>query len=474
MNSSDFHQRAATALGDPVLQTALGRLEAGFSAGRRDAVLRLENFEALRDRAVEICDHTLDNLDHYLEQFETALTARGGVVHWCADAQAARQVALSLLQQADVRRVVKSKSMIAEEIDLNPYLEAAGIEVVETDLGENIIQLAGEPPSHIIAPALHKTRAQVDDLFRAAHGSNRNDEEVRSARELVDEARRVTREKFLTADAGITGANFLIAETGSIVLVTNEGNADLGHCLPPLHIAITSIDKVIPGLDDAAVLLRLLARSATGQDISTYTSFVTGADNPDAFHLILLDNGRSEMLGGKFREMLRCVKCGACLNHCPVYAAVGGHAYGSVYPGPMGAVLMPLIAEKGGLAAHADLPQASSFCGRCEDVCPVRIPLPDLMRQWREDAFEQKITKPAERYLIAIWSWLAAHPRLYRLAVRSGLIAARLFGRLSGQTGQFGDLSILGKFGSGWTKGRDFPAPAKRSFMDQWHSKQND
>ncbi len=403
--SADFTANAKRALADADLQTALKRMRTGFIERRTEAALRLPEFDALRDAAVDIKNHTLAHLDVYLERYEARVVESGGTVHWCADAAQARDVILNLCRKAGARSVTKSKSMIAEEIALNEHLEAAGIEPVETDLGEYIIQLAKEPPSHIIAPAVHKTKDQVADLFVAHHAAlgftTRHDE----PRALVDEARQVLRQKYLDADVGITGANFLIAETGSSVTVTNEGNAELTQILPKTHIVIASIEKVVPTLEDATTILRVLARSATGQEFSAYTTFANGPrrpgdlDGPEAYHVVLLDNGRSAMLGTEFQDMLRCIRCGACLNHCPVYASIGGHAYGWVYSGPMGAVLTPMLI---GVEAAGHLPNASTFCGKCEEVCPMRIPLPRMMRHWREREFEARLSPPRWRVGLAL------------------------------------------------------------------------
>ena len=414
-----FKQNAHRALADPALQQALGFARAGFQQKRADAAARLPEFEALRDAAKAIKDHTLAHLDLYLEAFERRVVEQGGKVHWARDDAEARRVVLRLCREAGARSVTKSKSMIAEEIGLNEALEAAGIARVETDLGEYIVQLAGQTPSHILAPAIHMTKSQVSQLFAKHHGTPPLDE----PEALLGEARRVLRQRYFEADVGITGANFLVAETGSIVLVTNEGNAELTQGLPKTHIAIASIDKLVPTLDDACTLLRVLARSATGQEFSAYTTFLTGPkraadlDGPENLHVVLLDNGRSAMLGTELQDMLRCIRCGACMNHCPVYLATGGHAYGWVYPGPMGAVLTPSFI---GIEQGRHLPSASTFCGRCEQVCPMRIPLPRMMRYWREQHFAGPSSPPVQRYATRLWAFAATRPWLYGPASRAG------------------------------------------------------
>ena len=340
-----FNVRVERALADEQLQHALKRLGSGFVEKRARAVEKFPEFERLRDAATSIKNHVLANLADYLEKFESKVTESGGQVHWCVDAEAARNTVLRICREADARLVTKGKSMIAEEIGLNAHLTAHGIEPVETDLGEYIIQLAGETPSHIIAPAVHKSREQVSALFHSAHGT----EPRQAPEDLVREAKAVLRRKFLDADVGITGANMLVAETGSAVIVTNEGNGDLTQTLPRVHIVVASIEKIVPTLNDSATILRVLTRSATGQETTVYTTFATGPrrpddlDGPEAFHVVLLDNGRSALLGGEFHDILRCIRCGACLGHCPIYATIGGHAYGSVYSGPMGAVLTPAL-----------------------------------------------------------------------------------------------------------------------------------
>jgi len=462
--SHTFAAKAHQALHDTILQQALAKARGGFVDKRRAAIEALPEFAPLRAAGRAIKDHTLAQLDHYLLRFEREVQAAGGQVHWAETPGEACAAVLDICRQAGARMIAKGKSMVGEEIALNEALEAAGFEVVETDLGEYIIQLAHEPPSHIIAPAVHKTRRQIAELFEDRHRQPGLTRPLETVPQIVDEARRILRAKFLAADVGITGANFLIAETGSAVIVTNEGNGDLSATLPRVHIVLASIEKVVPTLEDASVLLRLLARSATGQEITSYTTFFTGPrraddpDGPDAFHVVLIDNGRSQMLGGAFHEMLRCIRCGACLNHCPVYGAVGGHAYGWVYPGPMGAVLTPLMV---GLPEGRDLPNASTLCGRCEAVCPMAIPLPKLLREHRRREFSQRLTPARARWALAAWAFLAKRPQLYRRAAR---LAAGLLGKLSRGHGRLRRLPLA----SAWTAARDLPAPQGETFMDQW------
>ncbi len=459
-----FRAEATRALEDPVLQQALASVRSGWPRARARAVARLPEFDALRDHARAIKDHVLERLDLYLETFETAVARTGGGVHWARDAAEARARILELCRARKARSVTKSKSMITEEIELNPYLEAHGIHPVETDLGEYIIQLAGQRPSHLVGPAVHMTREEITELFARHHHTPAKTE----AEELVAEARRILRQRYLEADIGITGANFLVAETGSVITVTNEGNAELTHGLPPCQIVVASIEKLVPTMEEAFVFLRLLARSATGQEFSTYTTVITGPkrpqdlDGPEELHIILLDNGRSEMAGSELREMLRCIRCGACMNHCPVYQSAGGHAYGSVYVGPMGAVLSPQIY---GIEHTYPLPEASTFCGRCEEVCPVRIPLPSLMRFWRERAFERRLAPPTARFGLRLWGFLARHPGLYRMTTRA---AVALLHAMAGGRGSLRRLPLA----SAWTRTRDFPAPEGRTtFLGAWQRK---
>jgi L-lactate dehydrogenase complex protein LldF len=463
-----FKANAREAVQDPQLKRALAHVKVGFIGKRAKAAARLPEFEALRDAARDIKDHTLDHLDLYLERYEERVTAQGGQVHWCPNAVDARAAVLDICRRVGAKTVTKGKSMISEEIDLNQHLEANGITPVETDLGEYIIQLRHERPSHIIAPAVHLTKDLIEADFRAQHSHLPPERSLEEPRELVEEARGILRESFLAADVGITGANFLVAETGSSIIVTNEGNGDLTQTLPKVHIVVASLEKVVPTLEDAATILRVLARSATGQEFSTYTTVSTGPkrpedlDGPEEYHVILLDNGRSEMLAGPFREALRCIRCGACMNHCPVYHAIGGHAYGWVYPGPIGAVLTPALI---GVEEAGDLPNASTFCGRCEAVCPMRIPLPKMMRHWREREFERHLTPRAVRAGLGLWAFLASRPALYHWVTGW---AARLLAALAGRKGRLRSLPLAG----GWTRVRDLPAPQGRTFQSLWAERQ--
>ncbi|MCB2102752.1 MAG: iron-sulfur cluster-binding protein, partial [Rhodobacterales bacterium] len=458
-----FVENARQALDDANLQSALDRLGQGFPVKRKLAMARLPEFEQLRDEARDIKNHVLANLDVYLEKFEAQVIANGGQVHWAADADEARAIITRICQDLGAKTVTKSKSMIGEELAINEHLEKNGIEPIETDLGEYIIQLRHEPPSHIIAPAIHLSKEQVAETFRGAHADLPADRPLEEPRALLEEARAILRRKFLAADVGITGANMLIAETGSIVLVTNEGNADLTQTLPKAQIVTASLEKVVPTLEDATTILRVLARTATGQEMSVYTTITTGPkrdgdpDGPAAFHVVLLDNGRSEMLGGPFQDMLRCIRCGACLNHCPVYSVVGGHAYGWVYSGPMGKVLIPNLV---GIDHAKDLPMASSFCGRCEAVCPMRIPLPSMLREWRNREFDTGLVAGPARWALRMWAFWAKRPGLYHFFAN---LKMRALGAMGRRRGRFRAVPGAG----GWTAARDLPAPQGKTFQQQ-------
>ncbi len=466
--SPAFKANAAKGMADAGLQRALHRSEQGGPARRAAAVAKLPEFEQLRDIGRDIKNHTLAHLDFYLETYAANVEKAGGHVHWCSSADDARAAVLKICKQANARTVTKGKSMISEELGINDFLEEHNITPVETDLGEYILQLRREPPSHIIGPAFHLNLEDWEESFRKCHTDLDPNRVFAERRDLLAEARGKLRERFIAADVGITGANFLIAETGSSVIVTNEGNGDLTQTLPRVHIVLASIEKAVPTLEDATSLLRLLARSATGQDFSVYTTFSTGArraedlDGPEEYHVVLLDNGRSSMVGSDFQDMLRCIRCAACMNHCPVYATVGGHAYGWVYPGPMGSVLTPALI---GVDQAGHLPNASTFCGKCESVCPVKIPLPKLMRHWREREFERHLTPDVQRRNLNLWAWFAKRPGMYRLASKW---AMRMLGWYGRKKGRFATLPFAG----GWTAGRDLPAPEGETFFTRYAREQ--
>jgi L-lactate dehydrogenase complex protein LldF len=458
----EFLAASEAALADPRLQQILGQLGDTLGRRNREAWAALPNSDLIRERAREIKDHTLAELDQHLTKLEQTVTARGGNVHWADDGKDACRIIVDLIRRRRATKVVKSKSMTSEEIHLNHALEKAGIEAVETDLGEYIIQLAEHRPSHIVAPAIHLSAQQIADILSKPAG-----ERLPAERQtLAQFARRALRKKFAEADVGISGANFAIAETGSIVLVTNEGNGRLTCALPKCHIAVMGIEKVIPRLADLPYFLKVLARAATGQKLSIYTQIITGArraselDGAEEFHLVILDNGRTRILSSPLRESLFCIRCGACLNACPIYRSVGGHAYGGVYAGPIGAVLTPLY---DGLSANHHLPHASSLCGACQAACPVKIQIPEMLIQLREqlhEAGEQKSRMEAFGYWM--WATMAKRPWLYRLLT---WLASRTIGHAKRRDPWLSQLP--GQLG-GWTEKRDFPAPAAVRFRDWW------
>lgn len=455
----EFQAASKLALVDVPLQVALGRLTTTLLAGNRRGFAELPESDGLRSHAKRIKEHTLAHLDQYLEQLEASIQRVGGQVHWAADAAAAQAIVKEIAFANGVKKVVKSKSMTSEEIHLNAALEADGMEVVETDFGEFIIQLAGERPSHLVAPAVHHTRESIARVLSEKLGMELPDDPVILARA----GRRVLREHFRTADMGISGANFAVAETGTIVLITNEGNGRLTTTWPRVHVAIMGMEKVIPRLADLPVFLKLLARAATGQPLSVYTSILTGprhdedVDGPDEMHLIILDNGRSSILGTPFRESLQCIRCGACLNACPVYRRIGGHAYGGTYSGPIGSILTPLYDS---VKENPHLPHASSLCGACLAACPVKINIPQMLIGLREVQHHEQPSH-GESLAYRTWATLLRMPWLYRFALR----LARPWLRWRAKDGW---RSTMPGPSGGWTASRDFPAPARRSFQELW------
>jgi L-lactate dehydrogenase complex protein LldF len=442
-----------TTLGDARLQEAIYGSTARLQAKRRAALEPLPEFEDLREQARQVKAHTIGNLAHYLQQLEANVQAQGGEVIWAETGEQAVAAVLDIARRESVRLAVKSKSMTTEELHLNDHFEAAGIEVVETDLGEYILQLAKEKPYHIVAPALHKTRYDVADLFTQRLGVER--EEVIEKQTLI--ARRVLREKFLAADLGITGANFLVADSGAAVVVENEGNARLSSTVPRVQIVVAGIEKLIPRAQDLATFLKILARSATGQPLSVYTSFLSGPrraneiDGPERFYLVLVDGGRTQVLADEHkRESLQCIRCGACLNHCPVYRKIGGHSYPWVYSGPIGAILSP---QFHGLHKEGWMASASSLCGACGQVCPVKIDIPRILLELRAQSVKQA-PQWAERLAFRLWAWVIARPKLYAALAPAGVKMA-------------GRLRFLPPI-KAWLSERELPAPPVESFRQLW------
>jgi L-lactate dehydrogenase complex protein LldF len=465
-----FHRRIDAALADVRLRQALALTTGRLAGGRTAAFAGLADSEACRDDARRARARAIARLDSSLDQFATAASARGCTIHWAETAADARQIISGIARERGIRLAVKSKSMATEEVELNEALEHAGVRVVETDLGEFVVQLGGDRPSHIITPIIHRSRQDVAALFREKLGATAED--VADIPAMTALARRVLRAEFLQAGMGISGVNLAVAETGSICIVTNEGNGRLTTTLPRVHVALLGLERLVPTAADLAAVLTVLARSATGQASSVYTNVITGPrrrsggpggpqagdpDGPDELHIVILDNGRSRLLGTALSEILYCVRCGACLNACPVYRLVGGHAYGGVYPGPVGSVVMPGLH---GVEAWAELAHASSLCGACRDVCPVKIDLPHLLLAVRREAAAKRLAPVWIRAAMPVYAAVATRPRLYRWAGRAAARLARVLQHDGWIRRLPGPLAA-------WTASRDFPAPAARSFVEE-------
>jgi L-lactate dehydrogenase complex protein LldF len=446
-----FRVIARTSLGNAHTQAASDAATLRMLEGRTTAWAGLPDVEGLRERAHDIRMRTIEDLDRHVAEFTAALESLGGKVRFCRTAEEANAYVVDVCRRRGATLVAKSKSMASEEIGVNEALAGAGVRAVECDLGEYILQLAGEHPVHIILPAIEKTAEDVAELFSAVEGEPLTPE----LETLAVAARRQLREVFRKADVGLTGANFAVSATGSICLVTNEGNGGLVTSLPRTHIALLGMERLVPTLDDLAVLLQLLAPSATGQKLTSYTRLITGPrragerDGPEELHVVILDNGRSNLRRGRYKEMLACIRCGACLNVCPVYRKAGGGAYGPVYSGPMGAVLVPLLV---GLERAPSLPHASSLCGACTAACPVKIPLHELLLDLRRDLVEERVAPFRERLAFGLWSLAWSRPFLYRVAAKLGRLALPLAGRLGP--------------GRAWSSGRELPPLPRRRFRD--------
>jgi L-lactate dehydrogenase complex protein LldF len=456
----EFLAATDEALQSANLQIALSRLGETLALGNKTAFEQLPGSSLLRDKARAIKDETLAHLDAHIEQLERAVIARGGQVHFADNGADAVEIVQQIVRERGVKRIVKSKSMVTEEIHLNKHLEESGVEVTETDFGEFIIQVAGERPSHLVGPALHKTAEEMCTLLSERF----NVPLTKEPHVMAQFARGYLRQKFAEADMGITGGNFLVAETWTVVIISNEGNARLTSSVPRILVSIVGIEKVIPKLADLPIFLKVLARAATGQKMSIYTSLVNGPrkpgeiDGPEEFHLVLLDNGRSRILGSPMRESLFCIRCGACLNICPVYRKIGGHAYGGTYSGPIGAVITPLF---DGLKENYHQPHASSLCGACQAACPVKIQIPELLIRNRAAQHDEHVAPKGEEFIYKLWARMLRSPRLYRWGA---WFASRVLPRFA----RDGWLKKLPGPLAGWTSCRDFPSPAGRSFRERW------
>ena len=466
-----FYERVDKAVSSPSLQAAVRNATFRMSSGRDVAVAAFPEMDVVRDHARAIRAHTIARLDYYLREFEANIQSRGGHVHWAATSEEAVAIVVDIARQHGVKTVVKGKSMVSEEIELNPGLARAGVQVLETDLGEYIVQLDDDHPSHIVMPIIHKSRQDVARLFRAKLQAT--DDEVADAPRMAALARRVLRIGFLQADMGISGGNFGVAATGSVCITTNEGNGRLTTSLPRVHVALMGIERIVPTLDDLGVMLQVLGRSATGQKLTVYSNVMSGprrydreaggeeSDGPDHFHVVLVDNGRSTLVGSELAEILYCIRCGACLNSCPVYQQMGGHAYGSIYPGPVGAVLMPALR---GLPQWHDLPQASSLCGACKEVCPVRIDIPRMLLEHRDKTTKLGLTPMWVTFGLTVFRQIATRPALFRRAQALASWATR---RLATD----GWIKSLPGHMARWSKKRDFPAFASKTFQQQWEAR---
>ncbi|MDU4434506.1 MAG: LutB/LldF family L-lactate oxidation iron-sulfur protein [Pluralibacter gergoviae] len=458
----DFKTRIRQQIDDPVMRKAIAGAQERIGANRQKMVEELGHWEAWRERASQIRNHVLDNLDAYLYQLSEKVTENGGHVFFAATKEEATQYILQVAQAKRAKKIVKSKSMVTEEIGMNHVLQQAGIEVIETDLAEYILQLDGDAPSHIVVPAIHKDRQQIRRVLHDRLGYDGPDTPEAMTRFI----RQKIREDFLSADIGVTGCNFAVAETGSVCLVTNEGNARMCTTLPKTHIAVMGMERLAPTFEEVDVLITLLARSAVGARLTGYNTWLTGpreagnVDGPEEFHLVILDNGRSQVLGSAFRDVLRCIRCGACMNTCPAYRHIGGHGYGSIYPGPIGAVISPLL---GGYRDFKDLPYACSLCTACDSVCPVQIPLSKLILRHRRVMAEQVMTPKAEQRAIKMFAYANSHPGLWKVGMVAGAQAASWFikgGKAPLNIGAIGD----------WTEARDLPESDGESFRS-WFKK---
>ncbi|WP_305370615.1 LutB/LldF family L-lactate oxidation iron-sulfur protein [Photobacterium leiognathi] len=463
-SNQKFKDRIHVKMKDESMRAAVANAQERMFKNRAIAAEKLGNWEEWREMGMDIRNHVLENLDYYLQQLSDNVEKNGGHVYFAATAEDATNYIEKIIQQKNAKKVVKSKSMVTEEIGMNHVIQRNNCEVIETDLGEYILQVDDcDAPSHIVVPALHKNRTQIRDVFNKKlgyEGSSDPEEMTRFVREHI-------RHDFLEAEIGITGCNFAIAESGTVTLVTNEGNARLATSLPKTHIAVMGMERIVPTFEEFDIVASLLCRSAVGLPLTGYVTALTGpreegnCDGPEEFHLVIVDNGRSKILGSEFRSILRCVRCAACVNTCPAYRHIGGQSYGSIYSGPIGAVLSPLL---GGYEDFKDLPNACSLCRACHDVCPVKIPLSDLLLKHRQIMGEEKITDPMERASVSGFSFVNAHPTLWDKTVKIGAIVA-------GKLIKDGQLPLKVGLLNAWTQTRDLPTPSGESFRSWFKNK---
>lgn len=447
---------------DQIMQKAVANAQETIGRNRQKMVDELGHWEDWRDRAAQIRDHVLANLDAYLYQLSEKIEQHGGHVFFAQTKEEASQYILNIAKEKKAKKIVKAKSMVTEEIGLNPVLENAGINVIETDLAEFILQQAKDAPSHVVVPAIHKNRAQIRQIFHDKLGYNGSD----TPEEMTRFVRQNIRDDFFTADIGITGCNFVVAETGSVCLVTNEGNARLSTTLPKTHIAVMGMERIAPTFKEVDILITMLARSAVGLRLTGYNTWLTGpkendnVDGPEDFHLVIVDNGRSKIIGSEFKDILRCIRCGACMNTCPAYRHIGGQGYDSIYPGPVGAVLTPLL---GGYKDFKNLPYVCSLCTACDSVCPVKIPLSNLIKKHREVMVEQGITPTTERNITRVFNYVNRHPMLWKVGMNMGAHATKWFIKEGKAPLNIGAIKA-------WTEARNLPEGDGESFRS-WFKK---
>lgn len=447
---------------DQIMQKAVANAQETIGRNRQKMVDELGHWEDWRDRAAQIRDHVLANLDAYLYQLSEKIEQHGGHVFFAQTKEEASQYILNIAKEKKAKKIVKAKSMVTEEIGLNPVLENAGINVIETDLAEFILQQAKDAPSHVVVPAIHKNRAQIRQIFHDKLGYNGSD----TPEEMTRFVRQNIRDDFFTADIGITGCNFAVAETGSVCLVTNEGNARLSTTLPKTHIAVMGMERIAPTFKEVDILITMLARNAVGLRLTGYNTWLTGpkendnVDGPEDFHLVIVDNGRSKIIGSEFKDILRCIRCGACMNTCPAYRHIGGQGYDSIYPGPVGAVLTPLL---GGYKDFKNLPYVCSLCTACDSVCPVKIPLSNLIKKHREVMVEQGITPTTERNITRVFNYVNRHPMLWKVGMNMGAHATKWFIKEGKAPLNIGAIKA-------WTEARNLPEGDGESFRS-WFKK---